>query len=162
MTAPARFLVAALALGSAVPVAAQNASDERARVLSVVEAALAAISREDMAGLADLMLDEALTLPVVERDGVPRYRTVTREGTRAWVMKENVVERGFDAEVRVSGPVASVWLPYDFHRDGKWSHCGVDVFTLIRVEAGWRIASLAYTVEQPPACRAHPDGPPRP
>jgi hypothetical protein len=38
----------------------------------------------------------------------------------------------------------------------------VDVFTLIRVEAGWRIASLAYTVEQPPACQAHPDGPPRP
>jgi ketosteroid isomerase-like protein len=162
MTPSARFLLAAFVLGSAAPVAAQNAPDERARVLSVVEAALAAISREDMAGLADLMLDETLTLPVVVRDGVPRYRTVTRDATRAWVMNEDVVERGFGAEVRVSGPLASVWLPYDFYRDGQWSHCGVDVFTLIRVEAGWRIASLAYTVEQPPACQAHPDGPPRP
>ena len=61
----------------------------------------------------------------------------------------------------VSGAVAVVWLPYDFYVEGAWSHCGVDVFTLVRVETGWRIASLAYSVQQPPECRPHPDGPPQ-
>ena len=53
-----------------------------------------------------------------------------------------------------------VWLPYDLYVDGEWSHCGVDTFTLVHTEAGWRIASMAWSVGQPPACQPHPDGPP--
>ncbi|MDZ4862334.1 MAG: hypothetical protein SGJ01_02725 [Gemmatimonadota bacterium] len=41
-----------------------------------------------------------------------------------------------------------------------WSHCGVDVFTLMKSEGRWRVAALVYTVEQPPVCRKHPAGPP--
>ena len=44
--------------------------------------------------------------------------------------------------------------------DGEWSHCGVDAFTLVRIEGDWKISSLAWSIEQPPACRQHPDGPP--
>jgi hypothetical protein len=60
----------------------------------------------------------------------------------------------------VSGPVAMVWLPYDFYSDGKWSHCGVDLFTFLKADGRWRIATLVWSVEQPPACAPHPDGPP--
>jgi hypothetical protein len=63
--------------------------------------------------------------------------------------------------VKIAGRLATVWLPYDFHIDGKWSHCGVDAFTMLKVGEQWRIAVLAWTVEQPPACRPHPDGPPQ-
>jgi hypothetical protein len=55
-----------------------------------------------------------------------------------------------------------VWYPYDLYIDGKWSHCGVDAFTLIRTEGKWRIAVMSWSAEQPPACEKHPDGPPRP
>jgi hypothetical protein len=72
----------------------------------------------------------------------------------------DVVERGFDPEVMLSGHLAMVWLPYDLYVDGAWSHCGVDVFTLFRTAEGWRIAAVPYSIEQPPACRPHPDGPP--
>jgi hypothetical protein len=51
-------------------------------------------------------------------------------------------------------------LPYDLWAEGKWSHCGVDQFTLVRVGTTWRIVNLTYSVEQPPVCRMHPDGPP--
>jgi hypothetical protein len=54
-----------------------------------------------------------------------------------------------------------VWLPYDLYLDGKWSHCGVDVFTLVRQEGAWRIATMAWSAEQPPVCEPHPDGPPK-
>jgi hypothetical protein len=36
----------------------------------------------------------------------------------------------------------------------------VDQFTLVRVGTAWRIVNLTYSVEQPPVCRMHPDGPP--
>jgi hypothetical protein len=125
-------------------------------VLQVVEAALQAITDEDMVALTDLMLDGAVVWSVTDDGVVPRTRAEEREMRIA----EDFVERGFDPEVRRTGNLATVWIPYDFHVNGAWSHCGVDTFTLVRVEGTWRIAGMAWTVEQPPACRAHPDGPP--
>jgi hypothetical protein len=46
--------------------------------------------------------------------------------------------------------------------NGKWSHCGVDIFTMAKTADGWKIVTLVYSVLQPPACARHPDGaPPR-
>ena len=125
-------------------------------VLQVVEAALRAISDEDMVALTDLMMEGTVVWSVTA-DGVVRR---TRAEEREMRIAEDFVERGFDPEVRRTGSLATVWIPYDFHVNGAWSHCGVDTFTLVRVEGAWRIAGMAWTVEQPPACRAHPDGPP--
>jgi hypothetical protein len=62
--------------------------------------------------------------------------------------------------VHVHGAIAVVWAPYDFHIDGKFSHCGVDTFSLVRTATGWQISGISYTVE-PTGCAASPLGPPR-
>ena len=61
--------------------------------------------------------------------------------------------------VQVQGRIASVWTPYDFHIDGRFSHCGIDTITLLRTDAGWRIAGLLYTVQRT-GCAPSPLGPP--
>ncbi|MDH3223789.1 MAG: nuclear transport factor 2 family protein [Gemmatimonadota bacterium] len=61
---------------------------------------------------------------------------------------ETYLERMWDPEVRIHGPIASVWTPYDFYIDGEFSHCGVDVFQLLRQGEGWVITSGTYTVER--------------
>lgn len=149
------FLAAAI---FAAPARAQDPAD-RARVLAVVDSALAAINRGDVVALTDLMIPEAVTARVRAEDG--RYRVRTRAEERAAAPAGTVVERGFRPQVHLSGPLAVVWLPYDLYLDGQWSHCGVDTFTLIRTGGAWRIAAMAWSVEQPPACERHPDGPPR-
>lgn len=151
-------LLAAAALAS--PAAAQVTDGDREQVLALVDSALAAVNRNDAAGLTDLMLEEAMLFRAFEADGDPRYRARSRAEERATRYEGRLVERGFRPEVRVSGGLATVWLPYDFHHDGEWSHCGVDQFTLVRTAAGWRIAVMSWTIEQPPACEPHPDGPP--
>jgi hypothetical protein len=128
----------------------------------VADSALAAISRGDMTALTDLMLPEAVLFPTTTRDGAPRYSVRTRAEQRTSPARSVFTERGFRPEVRVNGPVAVVWYPYDFYIDGKWSHCGVDVFTLINSDARWRIATMVWSAEQPPVCEKHPDGPPKP
>ena len=30
-----------------------------------------------------------------------------------------------------AAPLAVVWTPYDFWVGGEWSHCGMDIFTLV-------------------------------
>jgi len=154
---PMGFIIS-IALASSA--GAQELTDERAGVLATVEAALEAISNEDMIAFTDHMVEETVMFRVSEQDGQVRYAVRTRAETRANSPRVDIVERGFDPEVRVSGPLAVVWLPYDLYLDGEWSHCGVDVFTLVRIEGDWKISSLAWTIEQPPACKRHPDGPP--
>jgi len=145
---------------TASSVAAQESTDEAGRVVAVVEASLEAISDEDMVGFTDLMIDEAVIIGASEADGEPTYRPRRRAEERATQLGGDVVERGFDPEVRIAGPVATVWLPYDLYVDNEWSHCGVDTFTLVDTPEGWRIAAAIYSIEQPPACQRHPDGPP--
>jgi aryl carrier-like protein len=41
--------------------------------------------------------------------------------------------------------LATVRAPYDFHVDDRFSHCGLDHFTLVRETDGWRIQGIAYT-----------------
>jgi len=140
---------------------AAQARGEDAAVLAVADAALAAITQGDMTALTDVMVAEAIMVPTGVRDGVPRYRVRTRAEQRASTPPGQITERGFRPEVRVNGTIGMVWYPYDLYINGKWSHCGVDVFTLVRTDAGWRIAAMAWSAEQPPACEKHPDGPPK-
>lgn len=138
----------------------QGVSEEKAAI-DVATSALAAITRGDVTALTDLMVPEAVLFPTSTRDGVASYRVRTRAEQRAAPMTRKITERGFRPEARVSGPVAMVWYPYDLYVDGQWSHCGVDVFTLIRTEGRWRISTMSWSAEQPPSCEKHPEGPPK-
>ncbi len=71
-----------------------------------------------------------------------------------------LVERMWDPGVIVDGPLATLWAPYDFYVGSDFSHCGIDVATLVRSDDGWTIVGLSWTRLQPPACDLHPDGPP--
>lgn len=166
---PLRIMTRALAIAGLLALAsaaapalsgAQDTAAERAAAIAVADSALFAITRGDAIGLTDLMLPEAVMFPTSTRDGVMRYRVRTREEQRSQKVT-GVTERGFRPEVRINGPVAMVWYPYDLYREGTWSHCGVDIFTLIRTEGRWRIATLVWSAEQPPMCEKHPDGPPK-
>ena len=157
----ARLLTVGLVLGAAdpLPAAASDGAPEAA-VLAVADAALEAISNEDFVALTDLMIEEAMLYGAGLRDGNQVVIARSRAGERAQVAPGDILERGFDPTVMVSGPIAMVWYPYDLWGDGEWQHCGVDVFTLVKTGDGWRIASMAFSMEQPPACSMHPDGPP--
>lgn len=136
------------------------ASEDEDEVLAIADQALELISAEDFVGLTDLMLDTGMAYSSRLRDGKYLVRSQTYAEQRGAEADADFVERGFNPTVLVSGPLATIWYPYDFYTDGTWSHCGVDVFNLLRTDDGWRIASMLWSAEQPPACAAHPDGPP--
>jgi hypothetical protein len=66
-------------------------------------------------------------------------------------------ERMTGPEVKVSGGIATIWTPYDFHVGSTFSHCGVDSFQLVRTSRGWQVTSIIYTIVRPEArCQANP------
>jgi hypothetical protein len=158
----ARFIFGLTAFVAAVllPVVAMaQSSDQRAAAIAVADSALAAITRGDAVALTDLMVPEAILYPTSTREGATTYRVRTRAEQRKMPIRA-VVERGFRPEAMVSGGVAMVWMPYDLYIDGAWSHCGADVFTMVRTEGMWKITAMTWSAEQPPVCEKHPSGPP--
>jgi len=142
------------------PVRAQSSDAEGKAAIAVADSVLAALTSGDNATLARLTLDSAVVGGAGLRNGAESL------SLRSWAPyinragKSEFTERGFDATVRVQDRVAQVWMPYDLYLGERWSHCGVDTFTLMKKDGHWRVAALIYTIEQPPACRKHPNGPP--
>ncbi|HEX4167725.1 MAG TPA: hypothetical protein VHZ55_19855 [Bryobacteraceae bacterium] len=57
-------------------------------------------------------------------------------------------ERIWDPKVLRHGSIAVVWAPYNFHLNGKFSHCGIDSFSLLLTNGEWKIASISDTREK--------------
>lgn len=53
-----------------------------------------------------------------------------------------------DAGTLVHKGIGIVRTGYKFYIDGKFSHDGVDIFSLVRTPKGWKIAGLVYTVNK--------------
>jgi hypothetical protein len=93
-------------------------------------------------------------------------RVITRE---AFVKsnennKAAALERIWEPKVRIhgttAGTIADVWAEYDYHRDGKFDHCGIDAFQLVKEGAAWKIVSVIWTSEKE-GCKPSPLGPPK-
>ena len=151
-------LVAALCLGAGATAIAQSVASasphpEEAAILAVVDRFMHAVSTKDSALLTDLRLEGGFN--VVERPAATGGTLVTRRVfTPASPSSAGTYrERYWDPIVHVRGSIAIVWTPYEFWIDGKTSHCGIDVFDLMKDQGVWKIANMMWTVE-PEACAA--------
>jgi hypothetical protein len=54
-------------------------------------------------------------------------------------------ERIYDVKISIDDPMAIVWAPYKFYRGETFSHCGVNVFTMVKTAVGWKIREITDT-----------------
>lgn len=59
--------------------------------------------------------------------------------------KDNLDERITFDVVKIDGPLAIAWTPYQFYYKGQYSHCGVNSFQLVRFNGEWKIQYLIDT-----------------
>ncbi len=148
-------------VGRSVPLAAQSPKDE---VLKTGQAVFEAMARRDTVELKRLVHPAAHLIATAGAGDSAAAHVSTRGQFLLAVatMAAVPIERMWNAEVRVSEGVASIWTQYDFHLGTVWSHCGIDSFQLVKTAAGWQVTSIVYTVVRPVSrCKPHPLGPPR-
>jgi hypothetical protein len=158
-------LVLAVALIACAPdiASAQSASAaDREAVLAVVQTFFDTMASGDVAAQRAVMVPEGRFFALGQpKPGEPQaVRTFTNQESldRLATGKRKLRERMWNPEVRIHGPIAVVWTPYDFWIDGKFSHCGVDAFNLVKTPEGWKLAGGLYTVERTD-CAPSPLGP---
>lgn len=137
-----------LSLLVAAPLSAQQPDRERAAVLAPVQRLFDAMRSGDSAGVRAVFHPAAFLAAAVVRQGVPDLQVDSLDAfVRAVGTPHDEVwdERIHGEEVRIDGPLATVWTEYSFYAGGRFSHCGVDAFQLARSAEGWRIIALTDT-----------------
>jgi ketosteroid isomerase-like protein len=131
----------AAALYGQSPVAAEKDA------VAAVQKLFDAMKAKDAAAIRAVVLPEA-RLYSVRGEANPSSSAGEAFATQIAAAKGELAERFTAApQVSIRGRMAQVWGEYDFHRDGKFTHCGVDTVTLFKTAEGWKIAMIAYTVE---------------
>ena len=145
-------LAAATVLGGAPASAPAQAASEEAAVLATVERLFDAMAKRDTAALRGVLTPEGRFASVVVMGDsvVPGGRSHASFIALVGAAPEPFIERMWDPRVFIAGPFAAVWAPYDFYRGETFSHCGTDVFTLVRVAGEWKINGASYTVVPEP------------
>ena len=162
----AALLLLAVATASCVRISATRSATttapqgEEAEVLAVVNRLWEAMRTNDSVMARSVFDSTAQLASIVDRNGARSVRWSRADGFVRAVgsAKQPWIERMVAPEVRIDGPLASVWTWYDFSIDGKVSHCGYDSIELAEVTTGWKIIYLADTRQQtgcdkPPARR---------
>lgn len=140
------FSILLTALSMHVFVKAQTTEDSVKLVINKMFAAMKSANGED---LKSCFADSAILQTVVrDKSGVTKVKNENLEEFVSIISKTTAGEAderiSFET-VKTDGALAIAWTPYSFYYKGKFSHCGVNSFQLVRLASGWKIQYLIDT-----------------
>jgi len=127
---------------------AQN--DETAKVKAAIDTFFEGFHKGDTLMMKSVMMDKVLMQTAFKnKEGNDVLRTdkpgnltkaiANRPDTEKWD------ERLLDYVIKVDNNMANAWTPYEFWRNGTFSHCGVNSFQLFNDNGQWKIIYLIDT-----------------
>lgn len=159
MKAYNKTISAALLLIASLAGNAQQSHPEYPAVKQVIDQFFESINMGNGELLASLEVEGARILNIRE-DSTGQYEFVERRwfGVDNFNADNRLTERYWDEQFLISDNLAVFWAPYDFHINGDFSHCGIDVLNLIKIDGQWKIGHAMWTIQRP-GCEASPLGP---
>ena len=118
----------------------------------VVKEMLIAISTNDLEKARYHVLEEGRVFRV-RKDGIS-FRSNSEFFDQTADQTTDYLERMWDPIILYRGDLAMAWTTYDFHLNGKFSHCGAESFTLTRLNNRWMVADWAYTANEIENCNS--------
>jgi hypothetical protein len=136
---------------------AANATDDKA-IVETIQRVFDAMAAHDPDAARAVLVPEGRVI-ASRANGTVTNISQEEFAARLATARQKYLERMWNPKVLVRGNIAQVWAEYDFHLDGKFSHCGIDAFTLLKNATGWKVAGISYTAETT-GCAPSPLGPP--
>ena len=118
-------------------------------VKSVINKMFTAMKTADAAMLKSCFADSIVFQTISRnKEGKLIVKNESASGFIDFISKEtpgNADERITFDVVKVDGPLAIAWTPYNFYYKGQLSHCGVNSFQLVRFDGVWKIQYIIDT-----------------
>lgn len=124
---------------------AQSASDS---IMAAVNSLFEGMKKADTNLLKNCFSSDAIMQTIQDNKGIVKVSNESVADFIALVGKEKAGaadEQIMFETIKINGSLATVWAPYNFYYKGKFSHCGVNSFQLVRLNAGWKIQYIIDT-----------------
>ena len=103
------------------------------------------MKNSDAKSLQEFFADSAI-LQTITRSGKIRNEVVKDFVSQiSSLPKDSADERITFDIVKVDDGLAIAWTPYQFYYAGKFSHCGVNSFQLVKISGEWKIQYIIDT-----------------
>ena len=146
-----KYLLAIVLIAAASHVEAQSAEDS---VKAVIQQLFTSMRNADSAGVVNCFSERNILQTIIrDKDGNISAKSdlVSNFGRSIAGLQKNAADERIEFEtIKIDGPLASVWTPYKFYFNEKFSHCGVNSFQLLREKNGWKIHYLIDTRRKEP------------
>lgn len=139
------FICASLFFVGALTGSAQSAEDS---VLVTVNQLFEAMRKADTVLLKNCFSENAVMQTIKENKSGVNVINEKIDEFISFVGKEspgNADERIKVEMVKIDANLATVWTPYQFYYKGKFSHCGVNSFQLVKLNGLWKIQYIIDT-----------------
>jgi hypothetical protein len=145
-----RLFLLILLLNSINSFAQKKQNPEEKEILLKVQQFFDALEKQDTVLFKSILLTNGQVWAISEKENAAKY-SMRQFGDfmKTLINPARVIqERMLSSEVKIHDRIAMAWVPYTLDISGKFSHCGVDLFTFLKTDEGWKIATAAYTIEQ--------------
>lgn len=146
-----KYLLLTVLLVSAYGLKAQTTEDS---VKAVINQLFTAMKNSDSTMVVNSFSERYILQTIVrDKEGFMTVKSelVSNFGHSIAGLPKNAADERIEFNsIKIDGPLASVWTPYKFYFNGKFSHCGVNSFQLLRGKDGWKIQYLIDTRRKEP------------
>lgn len=141
-----KTVVTLLIFMGSLAVNAQKES-ENAAIKSVIETFFKGLQNGDTITMKPTLHKEIkIQTTGTNPKGVNFLMTSKKESLLVNIAKKNpnvtYEEKLLSYDIKIDGNLASVWTPYEFYLNGKFSHCGANSFQLYNNNGAWEIIYL--------------------
>jgi hypothetical protein len=142
-----RILINFFLLIFLVPTAYSQQS-EKQELISMMNDFFQSLERQDTTALRKLFMKESSSYFVRDSEKAPVQTGARSISEITFKPDRIIIERMRENEItiHIDRRIAVAWVPYDLWINQEFSHCGIDVFTFIKTETKWKIASIAYSM----------------
>lgn len=120
---------------------------EDSTISATVHAFFQAMNQGDSTSLETILYEDGIMQTVAEREG----RVVLMDGDRDDFIQRitelsgQLREDVSNLKVLQDGPMATVWMDYEFYFQEELHHCGVNMFHLAQIDEEWKVVYVCDT-----------------
>ena len=143
-----RIIILIFTIVFSISISAQNNQEEKA-IKEVIETFFKGLHNGDSTTLKNtLHKDIKIQTTFTNKKGENTLKTEPKTKLLQGVAKKKptdvYLEKLLSYTIKIDGNLASVWTPYEFYFNGKFSHCGANSFQLFNNNGNWEIIFLVY------------------
>lgn len=141
-----RIITFVIAVIFSITISAQKKTEEKA-IQSVIETFFKGLHNGDSAVIGStLHKNIKIQTTFTNKKGVKVLKTESKAQLLQNIAKKKkediYLEKLLSYTIKIDGNLASVWTPYEFYFNGKFSHCGANSFQLFNNNGVWEIIYL--------------------